>query len=488
MRAIAGRGRVYRRCGCRDPQHRQLGARCPTLLSDPRHGTWTFAVDLPGTDRRTTVRRGGFPTEPAARAALRRLLEGTAVGFNADPNQTLADYLTAWLEAKQLRLKPTTLARYRDYIRNDLIPALGDVLHDDLGYAHLAGYVHTQLERGRGKVTVHQILATLSSALGDAVRHHRLARNPARPTVIPRPAAAERRIWTPDEAARFLRCCHMLDPLFADLVEVIIGTGLRKGEALGLHWEDVHLREQILFVRCTLSAVDNNRLVLTSPKTRSSKTWVALSDRVARALEDRASLCDLVGNGGEDHGGFVFSRADGRPLHPAYVLRRFYWLCDKADVPRCAIHDLRHLAATISITNGVPLTVVSKTLRHATLSTTANIYAHLTAQAARQAVDTIDDTLDRADRAILAPAVVLRAVLRPQDDHAAGCRNQLIELKPIPGQANCESRSTWPPRAATTLRPPGTHTTKRPSPPLGGNGLRPAKTLVGTTGFEPATP
>ncbi|WP_370106232.1 tyrosine-type recombinase/integrase [Streptacidiphilus sp. BW17] len=444
-------------------------------------------MDLPGTDRRTTVRRGGFPTEQAARAALRRLLEGTAVGFNADPNQTLADYLSAWLEAKQLLLKPTTFARYRDYVANDLIPALGDVLLDDLGYAHLAGYVHTQLERGRGKVTVHQILATLSSALGDAVRHHRLARNLARPTVIPRPAAAERHIWTPDQAARFLRCCHTLDPLFADLVEVIIGTGLRKGEALGLHWDDIHLTERILFVRCTLSAVDNNRLVLTSPKTRSSKTWVALSDRVAHALEDRAAADDLA-DGGGDHGGFVFSRAGGRPLHPACVLRRFYWLCDKADVPRCAIHDLRHLAATISITNGVPLTVVSKTLRHATLSTTANIYAHLTAQAARQAVYTIDDTLDRADRAVLPTVVALRAVLRPQDDHIAGHRNQLIELKPIPGQANCDSRSTRLPRGATTLRPPGAKTTKRPSPPLGGNGLRPAKTLVGTTGFEPATP
>ena len=155
--------------------------------------------------------------------------EISAVGFNADPNQTLADYLTGWLEAKELRLKPTTFARYRDYIRNDLIPALGDVLPDVLGC------VHAQLERGTGKVTVHQILATLSGALGDAVRRHRLARNPARPTVIPRPAAAERRIWASDEAARFLRCCRLLDPVLADLVEVIIGTGLRKGEALGLH-------------------------------------------------------------------------------------------------------------------------------------------------------------------------------------------------------------------------------------------------------------
>lgn len=57
------------------------------------------------------------------------------------------------------------------------------------------------------------------------------------------------------------------------------------------------------------------------------------------------------------------------------------------------MHDLRHLAATVTITAGVPLTVVSKTLRHSTLSTTANPYSHLTPQAARQAVETIDHTL-----------------------------------------------------------------------------------------------
>ncbi|MDH6708272.1 hypothetical protein P3T27_005011 [Kitasatospora sp. MAA19] len=66
--------------------------------------------------------------------------------------------------------------------------------------------------------------------------------------------------------------------------------------------------------------------------------------------------------------------------------------------------NLRHLAATISITAGVPLTVVSKTLRHATLSTTANIYGHLTTQAARDAVDTIDHALTTADQPVPAPA------------------------------------------------------------------------------------
>ena len=199
---------------------------------------------------------------------------------------------------------------------------------DELGYAHLSGYVHAQLERGRGRVTVHRILATFSSALGDAVRHHRLARNPARPTVIPRPAAGERRIWSPEEAARFLDYCHRADPLFADLVELIIGTGMRKGEALGLHWGDVEIEHRMLFVRQALTAVDNNHLCLGAPKTRSSRNWVAISDRVAAALEHRVREHDSE-EIGEPGGGYVFTGPDGGPLRPGHVLNRFHRLCDR---------------------------------------------------------------------------------------------------------------------------------------------------------------
>ena len=78
----------------------------------------------------------------------------------------------------------------------------------------------------------------------------------------------------------------------ADLFEFLIGTGLRKGEALGLHWDDVHLTERVLYVRCTLSAIDNNQLVITAPKTRSSKNWVAISPRIASALRRRARSTD----------------------------------------------------------------------------------------------------------------------------------------------------------------------------------------------------
>ncbi len=335
MRTTADRGRVYRRCGCRDTHRRQLGAHCPRMLIDGHHGTWTFAVDVPAPARhRTTVRRGGFTSHDAAEAALRTFLEGEAGGFNADPNQTVADYLNTWLTAKTLVLKPTTMARYRDYAHNDLVPAFGSLKLDELRHRHISAFVTGQLAAGRGRTTLYRCLATLSSALGDAVRQHRLAHNPASPPALRRPPAPERRIWTTDEAVRFLRHCHTADPDMADLFELLIGTGLRKGEALGLHWDDVHLREGVLYVRCTLSAIDNNRLVITAPKTRSSRNWVAISPRVASALRRRARSTDRSHTApGGPFTGLVFCRPDGRPLRPRTVLDRLRELSDEAGVP-----------------------------------------------------------------------------------------------------------------------------------------------------------
>ncbi|WP_063782061.1 site-specific integrase [Streptomyces sp. WM6373] len=229
-----------------------------------------------------------------------------------------------------------------------------------LAHRHISAYVTCQLAAGRGRTTLYRCLATLSSALGDAVRQRRLPHNPASPPFPRRPAAPERRIWTAKEAVRFLAYCHQADPEMADLFEFLIGTGLRKGEALGLHWNDVHLDQGVFHVRCTLSAIDNNHLVITAPKTRSSRAWVAISPRVATALRNRALTTTRTrGDPDDPFTGLVFCRPDGRPLGPHLVLDRLHQLSQEAGVPRITVHDLRHLAATITITAGVPLTVVS---------------------------------------------------------------------------------------------------------------------------------
>jgi len=128
-------------------------------------------------------------------------------------------------------------------------------------------YVRNQLETGRGQTTLRRCVATLSSALGDAVRQHRLPYSAARYVSVTRPTKYEPVCWLPAEAAQFLKyCVNHNDPL-TNLFELIIGTGMRKGEALALHWTDIHLDEHVLFVRQTLSNINNSTPVFTTPKT-----------------------------------------------------------------------------------------------------------------------------------------------------------------------------------------------------------------------------
>jgi integrase len=394
------RGRVYRRCACRDTASRQLGARCPEL-ANRRHGRWAFAVDLPTINGdRKTMRRCGFPSQAKARDALHRVLACERAGIHVDDRQTVADYLNRWLEFKETRLKATTMARYSDYVHKDLSPALGAIRLEDLTHHHVAGFVRDELAAGRGSITLRRCVATLSSALSDAVRQHRLTHNPARYANIPRPRRRERTCWSPAQAAAFLRhCATARDPL-AELYEILLGTGMRRGEALALHWADVDLDARMLFVRYTLSNINNTTPMFTTPKSRSSHAWIGLSERVIRALRrqaERQRLQRIAAGLRYRDQDLVFTRADGQPLRPEYVLRHLHQLSDTAGLPRIRVHDLRHFAATTMLSAQVPLAITSKTMRHSTLSTTTEIYGHLLRHAAHQAVDAIDLALTTAE-------------------------------------------------------------------------------------------
>ncbi|MFI8275620.1 tyrosine-type recombinase/integrase [Streptomyces sp. NPDC085929] len=127
-----------------------------------------------------------------------------------------------------------------------------------------------------------------------------------------------------------------------------------------------------------------------------------LSDRLASG-HDLEAYCNVLAfrMPHTPFAGLVFCWSDGQLLRPQTVLDRLRKLPEEAGASGITVHDLRHLAATITIAVGVPLTVVSKRLRHSTLSTTANVYSHLTRQAAREAVDTLtqaERTAQHTDR------------------------------------------------------------------------------------------
>ncbi|MEV7020599.1 site-specific integrase [Kitasatospora sp. NPDC093558] len=168
---------------------------------------------------------------------------------------TVASFLRQWLAVKKEELAPNTYAGYEACIERDLIPAFGHYRLPDLRPKHIARWIAAQRKAKRGKVTVHRIVSTLRNALNAAVRAWGLRYNPAKHSVPANPRAAKRTCWTPDEAATFLRhgAEHYADQL-TDLFEVMLGTGMRRGEILALHWSDVHLMDRKLYVRWTLAA------------------------------------------------------------------------------------------------------------------------------------------------------------------------------------------------------------------------------------------
>lgn len=206
---------------------------------------------------------------------------------------------------------------------------------------------------------------------------------------------------------------HGLAPLY----ETLIGTGLRRGEVLALQWQDVDLDNRIIRIRRSATDV-KGKLVIAAPKTRASAGWVGLSTRMVTVLErQRATQGQERALWGEayEHNNLVFARENGAMLRPEYILKRFRALSTDAGLPTCRLHDLRHLAASLMLQNGVPLPLVSKTLRHSQVSITADLYGHLSPEAAHAAADTLGGVLDAAAAELAGEDAARRATeLRPK--------------------------------------------------------------------------
>ncbi|MER6398417.1 tyrosine-type recombinase/integrase [Kitasatospora sp. NPDC001603] len=342
---------------------------------------------------------------------MKAVLDRELCGVYENRRTTVASYLREWLATRKAHLAPNTYAGYAACVERDLIPAFGRLRLLDLRPEHVDAWVSGQLEANRGRVTVYRAVSTLRNALNAAVRSWRLRYNPAEHSVPPKPRAAERTCWTPEQAATFLQhSAEQYADQLTDLFEVMLGTGMRRGEILALHWSDVHLMDRKLYVRWTLTAIDNGKIHLREPKTEASRAWISLSPRVIAALHRQAAI-QMAAHPDARLEGLVFARPGGTPLRPQWVLDQLRKRTTELGLPRIGLHDLRHTAASIMIAENIPVAVVSKTLRHATLATTINLYGHLLKDSADEAVRALSAALDRANasRVQAAPASELRS-------------------------------------------------------------------------------
>ncbi|OLP00201.1 site-specific integrase [Mycolicibacterium porcinum] len=247
--------------------------------------------------------------------------------------------------------------------------------------------------RALSDATIRQTYTVLRAGLDGAVRDGLLARNPAAAVKRPGVARREAKHASAVDVNKLLLCADGLR--YRNVLVLIAATGLRRGEALALHWSDVDLEAGSLAVRGTLGRI-GSQLVITEPKTDRSRRAVPIAAPLVTMLRahraDQAGERLAAGDQWQDNG-LVFAFELGTPVDPRNILRTIQIAARKAGMSDVGVHTLRHSAAVAWLEGGVHIKAVADLLGHSSIAITGDIYGHTSDDTARAAVEALSGAL-----------------------------------------------------------------------------------------------
>jgi integrase len=273
-----------------------------------------WVTDADGDSKRVTVYGATAPETRARAAELRsRVAEGQPA---KDRKQTVKAYAQQWIETslEASDRKQTTKTLYAGVTRTHILSSsIGRLTFDRVGPSHVEGWVVELWRKGLAESTIRSAYTVLRAILDTAVRDGAIGVNPAAAVKRPKVTSKEATHLTPAQVAELLAAAR--STRYARLFELLVHTGLRRGEALALRWTDVDLDRGTLRVRGTLTRIDG-ALVVTEPKTAKSNRLVPISAPADHILQDvqRAQAAERVHAGSAWHEtGHVFTTETGDP-------------------------------------------------------------------------------------------------------------------------------------------------------------------------------
>lgn len=325
---------------------------------------------------------------------LKELLRHRDEGTKDPVRLRVGPYLARWTGSVR-GLAPSTMRQHKMIVRRHLIPALGSRLLTQLTPSDVDSYLDTARGVRTGKPldaqTKRHHRSTLRRALADAVRDGLLTRNVAALSKPPSMDKAER-VWLTAEQARAV-ITEARDERLWPLWVLILTTGLRVSEALGLSWSDVDAGT--IRVRKQLARVDGGwaprRL-----KTRKSRRTIALLPEAIDALAEQRQRQDAEREAAgvpKPIDSYVFLTPTGQPVHSTNILPDWYRVCRRLGLPRVTTHDLRHSAASIMLEAGVPIPVIANILGHSSVRVTSDLYAHVSPELRQDAARKMHEAL-----------------------------------------------------------------------------------------------
>ncbi|SKG74470.1 phage integrase family protein [Mycobacteroides abscessus subsp. bolletii] len=373
-------------------------------------GALSYSDESGKTKRHTVYGKTRREVSDKMKAARTRLENDVAI---KDSRRTVADWLAHWrvttLAASDR--KASTRELYSNLSRRHLeTGAFGEMRLDRLKPSDIEALVLSlraktkpakdpgaDQPRALSDSTIRQIYTALRAGLDGAVRDGLLAKNPAAAVKRPSVPRKEARHINTVDMTRLLQCAEGLR--YRNVLELIANTGLRRGEAVALHWSDIDLKARTLAVRGTLGRV-NGELTITEPKTDRSRRSVPLSAPLVAMLQAHRAEQDAERLAARDqwkNNDLVFATELGMPVDPRNVLRTTQIAAEKAGIADVGVHTLRHSAAAAWLDGQVHIKAVADLLGHSSIAVTGDIYGHTSDITARHAVDVLADQLGVLD-------------------------------------------------------------------------------------------
>jgi integrase len=416
------------------------------LRKDGRYGFAAYALTTAGTLKRV---QGYARSHEEARKKLTELMSQVDQGIPvASENWTVEQYLTYWLKhVVSVERRPKTYQGYESAIRRHLIPELGkkrlgklaarDVRLAITRIREACQCCRNGWDASRNKPRccalkggqccesrlsvrmIQSVHAVLRNALQTAVREEIIPRNVAKLVTVTTPKYKVNRGLTVEQAREVLKAAR--DERLYALYALALCLGLRRGELLGLRWEDVNLiscracdgegggKDGEACQRCGESGVESATLEVVQtlqriggalrfvpPKTDDSERTVPLPELCIRALcehrvRQNAERSDAWPDW-QDHG-LVFPSRVGTPMEPDNLRRSWGRIREAAGLDGMRFHDMRHTCVSLLLALGVPPHVVREIVGHSDIEVTMTIYAHAALDEKRAALRKLGDAL-----------------------------------------------------------------------------------------------
>ncbi|MDR1835125.1 MAG: site-specific integrase [Fusobacteriaceae bacterium] len=296
------------------------------------------------------------------------------------------DWIREWLNEKSKYVKESSLALYRLNIRAHLIPYWGETNMREITDDMIQTYVRQLSGEGKSPRTIRNILTILTGSLNHAMVKGVIRSKKFHPVFPSSDTEKNQDVFSVREQKRLTEAIESSENSKVLGIALCLFTGIRIGELCGLRWGDVDMENRVISVTQTIQRVvagEKTRLLISSPKTRTSLRKIPISDRLFSLL--RSFTTEVP-----EH--YVLTSSP-RPTEPAVYRRFFNAFLKKNGIRKVKFHALRHTFATNCVNGGAEYKTLSSILGHSRIGTTLNLYVHPQMEQKRACVELAADIL-----------------------------------------------------------------------------------------------